>query len=151
MLSFSWVLISAPRFPLFHPLVKTPAAYVQIKIASGGYADPPKVALPGAYKASDPDIIVSDKEPPSSFPSAPAHSWTIRSTSTTDSGTSLSPDLPCGTVEDFKCSKSLFLTHIRGRISNAIPRNTHEQLAAGVARPLDQGDRMQSVIICSVR
>ncbi|KAG5651032.1 hypothetical protein H0H81_010160 [Sphagnurus paluster] len=32
---------------------------VQVKISSGGSASPPKVALPGAYKGSDPGITVN--------------------------------------------------------------------------------------------
>jgi lytic cellulose monooxygenase (C1-hydroxylating) len=32
---------------------------VQINISGGGSASPPKVALPGAYKGSDPGITVN--------------------------------------------------------------------------------------------
>jgi len=51
--------------------------------------------------------MVSDKESLSSLLDAPTHSRTTRSTSTTDFGTTLSLDLPCGAVEDFKRRKSL--------------------------------------------
>ena len=70
----SWVSKPCPPYPsLAHVFLVQIALHVaqsypgaqfyigcaQIKITSGGSASPPKVALPGAYKGSDPGITVN--------------------------------------------------------------------------------------------